>query len=215
MGHQPPRHLTAIAAEVPPKGNGLSATISDEARRTTQIIDSSCSSSLAACGALDPGPFPSAVGSGASLFPGNGAYGGFQAGDIVGNLRFDQAWGGAQIMGALHDVNASYYSSAPGMAPSAGSGHPGDQWGWVVGAGLRVNTTFIGEGDYLQAQVNYTEGALRYIVFTPNSNWGKVDNGNMAYGVLSDCVYGGARATANATNCDLPGLADQPVRGVG
>ena len=32
----------------------------------------------------------------------------------------------------------------------------------------------IGQGDYLQAQVNYTEGALRYIFQTPNSNWGKV-----------------------------------------
>ena len=36
-------------------------------------------------------------------------YGGFQAPDIVANLRVDQAWGSAQIMGALHDVNATYY----------------------------------------------------------------------------------------------------------
>ena len=37
------------------------------------------------------------------------AYGGFQAPDIVANLRVDQAWGSAQIMGALHQVNATYY----------------------------------------------------------------------------------------------------------
>ena len=36
-------------------------------------------------------------------------YGGFQAPDVVANLRVDQAWGSAQIMGALHDVNLSYY----------------------------------------------------------------------------------------------------------
>ena len=39
-------------------------------------------------------------------------YGGFQAPDVVANLRVDQAWGSAQIMGALHDVNATYYSGA-------------------------------------------------------------------------------------------------------
>lgn len=36
-------------------------------------------------------------------------YGGFQAPDVVANLRVDQAWGSAQIMGALHQVNATYY----------------------------------------------------------------------------------------------------------
>ena len=40
---------------------------------------------------------------------GENSYGGFQAPDIVANLRVDQAWGSAQIMGALHDVNATYY----------------------------------------------------------------------------------------------------------
>ena len=29
--------------------------------------------------------------------------------DIVGNLRIDQAWGSAQVMGAVHDVSAGYY----------------------------------------------------------------------------------------------------------
>ncbi len=32
--------------------------------------------------------------------------------DIVGNLRVDQAWGSAQIMGSLHQVGGRYYSSA-------------------------------------------------------------------------------------------------------
>jgi Porin subfamily len=155
---------------------------------------------------------------GASLFPGNGAYGGQQVGDIVGNLRLDQAWGGAQIMGALHEVNASNYSTATGSNPISGFcggggaggvatgncvGHPNDKFGWAAGAGLRLNFPMIGEGDYLQAQVNYTEGAARYVFFTPNSNWGKVDGSNLAYGVLSDCVYGGTIGTASTTGCNL------------
>ena len=31
--------------------------------------------------------------------------------DLVGNLRVDQAWGSAQIMGALHQVGARYNAS--------------------------------------------------------------------------------------------------------
>ena len=211
-------------------GNGLSATLSMEARRTTQIIDqnslnSASSSPIFASGSggsivagsyfdtLTASQNPSTstlyVSGGAAVFPGNGAYGGQQVGDIVGNIRLDQAWGGAQIMGALHEVNATYYSTSVGGAPSAGFtgvgggtvGHPSDAWGWAAGAGLRLNFPMIGQGDYFQAQVNATEGALRYIFFTPNSNWGKVDNGNLAYGVLSDCVYGGTLGTATTTSC--------------
>ena len=36
--------------------------------------------------------------------------------DIVANLRVDQAWGSAQIMGALHQVNAAYYITATAAA---------------------------------------------------------------------------------------------------
>ena len=41
--------------------------------------------------------------------------------DTVANLRVDQAWGGAQVMGALHEVNASYYGPSATGAPSAAS----------------------------------------------------------------------------------------------
>ena len=142
------------------------------------------------------------------MFPGAGAYGGSQIGDIVANLRIDQAWGGAQIMGALHDVNPIGYSTSPGGGPSPGNagsagGHPSDAWGWAVGAGLRLNFPMIGAGDFFQAQVNATQGALRYIMFSPNQNWGKQDNGKLAYGVTSDCVYGGTLAAGNTTSCQL------------
>jgi len=188
-------------------GNGLSTTLSMEERRTTQIIDASSISAAGfgsiAGGSVISGGFTTGT---PGVTANNGAYGGQQVGDIVGNLRLDQAWGGAQIMGALHDVNGTYYSSAAGGAPvnlGNPAGHPGDAWGWAVGAGLRLNFPMIGQGDFLQAQVNATEGALRYIFFTPNSNWGKVDKGNLAYGVLSDCVYGGTVGTANTTSCKL------------
>ncbi len=188
-------------------GNGVSSTLSMEERRTTQIIDASSNvlgaAPTAAGGNITAGGFTTTI---AGVSANNGAYGGMQFGDIVGNLRLDQAWGGAQIMGALHEVNASYYGSAAGGAPIQGfdnSGHPGDKWGWAAGAGLRLNFPMIGQGDYLQAQVNYTEGALRYLFFSPNFNASKTDGSQEAYGVLSDCVYGGTVGLANTTGCNL------------
>jgi Porin subfamily len=36
--------------------------------------------------------------------------------DLVNNWRIDQAWGSAQIMGAVHDVSAGYYANTAGLA---------------------------------------------------------------------------------------------------
>ena len=96
-----------------------------------------------------------------SGFPGQ--YGGFQVPDIVANIRVDHAWGSAQIMGALHQVNATYYAGPTGVA----SGHPDDRLGFAIGAGIRLNTPMIGQGDFFQAQINYSHGALRYISKLP------------------------------------------------
>jgi hypothetical protein len=179
-------------------GGGFSATISEEARRTTQIIDASAAVG-ATTGTIAPGTYTAAIGTGGAggVFPGVGAYGGQQVGDIVGNLRVDQAWGSAQIMGAAHEVNAQYYT---GGAPA--SGHPSDAWGWAAGAGLKLNLPMITQGDWFQVQFNATEGALRYLFQTPNSNWGAAYGATEGYGVMSDCVYGGVVGTT-ATGCQL------------
>jgi len=213
-------------------GGGFSATIAAEARRTTQIIDQNGAQPavgwVGVAGTITPGSYFNALTAGAtpgigteslfasgaaSILPGVGAYGGQQMPDIVGNLRVDQAWGSAQVMGALHEVNATYYSSnaafiAPGgavgpAAPNVANGHPGDTWGWAAGAGLRVNANFITQGDYFQTQVNVTQGALRYLFFTPNTNWGAVNGQFESYGVLSDCVYGGSIGAGTNTSCQL------------
>jgi hypothetical protein len=179
-------------------GNGFSATISAEERRMTQIIGFDGEGGGTAfggnnfLGSLGPGGFgdttgASPTGAWGALFPRAGAYGGFQAPDVVANLRVDQAWGSAQIMGALHQVNALYYQSGTARA----NGHPDDELGWVVGGGIKLNAPMIGQGDYFQAQANYSVGALRYIFMTPNSNWGKNDGGFQGWGILSDAVYSG------------------------
>jgi hypothetical protein len=142
-------------------GGGLSATISAEERRMTQIVNTGTDAIGNTSGSTLPGGF--LIGAAApvpGITAGAGAYGGFQMPDIVANLRVNQAWGSAQIMGALHQVNSTYYNS-PGIAVPA-SGRPDDELGFAVGAGLKVFTPMIGAGDYLQAQVTYAEGASRY-----------------------------------------------------
>ena len=60
--------------------------------------------------------------------------------DVVGNLRIDQSWGSAQIMAAAHDVMADYYVGSPVTAGTTEwNGHPGDEVGWAVGGGIKVN----------------------------------------------------------------------------
>ena len=61
----------------------------------------------------------------------------------------------------------------------------------------------IGQGDYFQMQVNYTQGALRYIFQTPNTNWGINDGQSAGWGVVSDAVYAGTLAAGNATDLEL------------
>jgi hypothetical protein len=70
-------------------------------------------------------------------------------------------------------------------------------------AGLRLNAPFIGQGDYLQLQGIYTQGALRYLFQNPNNNWWVKNGFNTAYGVLSDGVYGGRADTGDGTKIEL------------
>jgi hypothetical protein len=189
-----------VAAYTAQFGGGFSASISAENRRQTQIINASAAATAAgtATGVIGAGSF-TATGSTAN---GAGAYGGWQVPDIIGNLRLDQAWGSAQIMGALHEVNGSYYGTTTTLTD--GAGHPGDKWGFVVGAGAKILFPSIGPGDYLQAQVNYTQGAVRYLGHAQFAGNYTLQNGAAsAMGIISDGVYGGTIAGANTTGVDL------------
>jgi hypothetical protein len=136
--------------------------------------------------------------------------------DLVANLRVDQAWGSAQIMGALHGVDGGYYGGsvgggtcAAGVAGASGntcSGAPDGELGFAVGAGIKVNFPMIGPGDYFQAQVNYTEGAVRYAALTPSGAGGVGIFGNgtgqgstFGVGWFQDGVYCGLSASTAAT----------------
>ena len=87
------------------------------------------------------------------------------------------------------------------------SGHPDDKLGWVVGAGIKLNAPMIGQGDFFQAQVNYTEGALRYVFQTTQPSWSINDSGSTAgFGIMADAVYNGTITgvgTTAATDLEL------------
>ncbi len=66
--------------------------------------------------------------------------------DIIGALRVDQAWGSAQVAGALHQVRAGYYGNNTvqnGSGTVAGVNSqflsPNDAYGWAAMAGIVIN----------------------------------------------------------------------------
>jgi len=84
----------------------------------------------------------------------NTSYAGVKYPDFVANVAISQAWGSAQIMGALHQNYAA-------IAPT-------DKWGFAVGAGVKVNLPMLGASDTLTLQAVYAKGASSYV--SPNWN---------------------------------------------
>jgi len=130
----------------------------------------------------------------------NGAY---AMPDIVANVRMDQAWGSAQIMGALHQNRGGYYSSALGCpvgtpaanVGTAACGSPSDEIGWAIGAGIVFNNVFGLQGDSISAQINYGQGAVGYVQRGTGAYriWGS--GASIGIGTAADSVYGCTAAT--------------------
>ncbi len=120
--------------------------------------------------------------------------------DIVGNLRVDQAWGSAQISGALHLNQAAYYVfSQPAGTVTA---HPDDKWGWAVAAGLLLKMPWDPKDTFAIAG-SYAEGASTYVANVPGSFAARssaaslFQDGGVAVGWWDDAYYadtaGGSR----------------------
>jgi hypothetical protein len=101
--------------------------------------------------------------------PGTNSYGGFNAPDIVGQIRVDQAWGLFQVSAAAHNVHASYYGTTPTL--SEANGHPSDVWGWAGQVGLSIKNIPTGAGDSINVTAGYANGASRYVLggVSPNN----------------------------------------------
>ncbi len=143
-----------VAAYTAQFGNGLSATLSVEQdrRRAFDYLGSSL-------GGGAGGAVAAADLAGTATLQ-----------DIVGNIRIDQAWGSAQVSAAVRPMTGSYYGAGVGGPTiSEWNGHPGNDIGWAISGGLRLNAPMIGPGDYFQIAAVYAEGATRYASNTPSS----------------------------------------------
>ena len=106
--------------------------------------------------------------------------------DFVGVLRYDAAWGSAQLSAAVKDINTGGPLSTTATPFAAGrtatNAFYGSQttYGWAVQGGLKVNTPFVAPGDALYLQGAYGEGASIYTGYT--SFTGTYANQTAVYG---------------------------------
>ncbi len=72
--------------------------------------------------------------------------------DFVANIRIDQGWGSAQVMGAVGEIS----NSAPALPAASDT-----EIGWAAGAGLSVGVP--GTGISFDMQGAYAEGLVAYV----------------------------------------------------
>jgi hypothetical protein len=158
------KQVTSYTAQF---GGGLSATIGIEGQRNSGVVNASTatfSSTAAPASSQRSMQYP----------------------DIVGNVRIDQAWGGAQIMGAIHDATGLYNGA------TTSTGQQGTATGYALGVGLKLLAPMIGAGDYFQSQFNYTVGAYGYTNGGGAPYYSKYNGGlggSYGFGMVSDGVY--------------------------
>jgi hypothetical protein len=166
-------------------GNGMAANVSleDNTQFAHPVRDLQQAGPAGTIGgAFGPTFFPILTAGG----PTNGTFNnaGFLVPDIVGSLRVDQVWGGAQIAAVLHDNRVRYYQfSTPGV--TAGAAYPKDKWGYAVSGGLEFNLANVGwaKGDTFAVQSQYCVGDVERCINNSGSRqsdlgWSLVNAGN-------------------------------------
>jgi hypothetical protein len=135
-------------------GGGLSATISLEDNAERRLYRDP----FGVAGFPGFAPVPAGFftpGLGVTTF----APGGYEWPDVVANVRIDQAWGAAQLSGALHQVNPVNQFAPLGIGPAVIAD---EEWGWAVQAGVMFKLPFLAPGDEFWINAAYSEGAGSY-----------------------------------------------------
>jgi hypothetical protein len=168
-------------------GNGISFSLSaeDPNARTKLVLNGSTSVAGTTIGGAVNAGFN--VGSGVTISNGladqSATSNGFLYPDVVGALRVDQAWGSAQIMGAMHDASGGYYGS------DQTSGHPDNAYGYAVGAAFAINLPGFGATSNIVGQPNVDQ--IKY-----QGAWGRGASGFVSDGSNTTTLYGNGQSVA-------------------
>jgi hypothetical protein len=185
-------------------GNGVAATIAvqDETVFNHPVLDVSRvgGAGTAASPATFVGDNPFQIGATGPTNSGN-TNAGFLVPDIVGAVRLDQTWGGAQVAAILHDNRSSAYLNGGSLAvPINGIvdtlAHPSDTWGFAVMGGFELNLANWGwaKGDSFAVQSQYCQGD----VDACNNNganrngdifWGRKNGGNIGLAWVDNAYF--------------------------
>ena len=187
MGDTGPNGIT-LWAYTAQFGNGISATLSAE--DPTARGKSVTSTQLA--GTWGMGTLTSDAGLAGQSATNNG----FGYPDVIGALRVDQAWGSAQLMGAMHDASGAYYGTTTTGAQQFG--HPSNAFGWAIGGSLAINLPTFGATSNVNSQPNvdqfqiqgvWAQGAAAYTTnaIGPYQLYGGGQSVGLAW--LSDGVF--------------------------
>jgi len=85
--------------------------------------------------------------------------------NLVGNLRVDQAWGWAQLSGAVGQNTANVAAGGTALLPvTNGVGPLIKKTGWAISGSVRINLPMIAAGDHLHLTAGYTNGMLDMIM---------------------------------------------------
>jgi hypothetical protein len=133
--------------------------------------------------------------------------------DVVGSLRVDQAWGSAQIAGALHQLRAGYYGNnttgagANVLGVNSAFIAPNDAYGWAAMAGIMINLPWA-KGDKFYAGAAFCEGAGAYCGFDNSINgrsslYYPFNGANVAAAWAMDSIFGTLVSTNGATGQQL------------
>jgi hypothetical protein len=205
---------TLLAAYTATFGNGFTATISleDQYMRRTGIWDASSDPTNALVIGAIPGPASAQDSYQVAGVP-LGDAGATGIPDVIGSLRVDQAWGSAQIAGALHQLRTGYYGNNTTGAGATVAGvnsafmSPSDAYGFAVMGGIVVNLPWA-KGDKFWVEGTYAHGAGAYagwigITTTQINTLGRFNGANVAAAWALDSIFGTLPSTSGATGQQL------------
>lgn len=146
-------------------GGGFSATIGIEDKHdsSTQVTANALGSPNG-CVVFDPLCVPvaaTATATGPSRLP-----------NLVGNIRIDQAWGWAQLSGAVGQNTANFATPAA-LAVVNANGPLVKKTGWAIMGAARINLPMLAAGDHLHLSAGYSNGLVNYVTSEANGGVGK------------------------------------------